>query len=271
MLYEYKHKMKYTQSQSHGFIWEEDIKTKVFNIPTTFNDTNKHDIPKKSNKFNENENISIKCSGTKTLYFGDVLRFYDYKFDKEVNTIIVILFKQVGIQKIITNILEINYTRKMHELLFGNLPRAELEKYVECVKSIPSTFSKKEAKSIFPYLIEKKNLEKKFDFQININPKVDSTQSRVQCSFSIANLKDFISYCSTSEKPNWLRGEWIIADLKSPKRSRGGISKKKLFDICRANGVKKYSKLRKLELRMLLAKSIGEQELKRQIKLITQN
>ncbi|GAF88746.1 unnamed protein product, partial [marine sediment metagenome] len=61
----------------------------------------------------------------------------------------------------------------------------------------------------------------------------------------------------------------IIASLKSPPRSRGGITKKNLISLCRENGIKMYSKLKKSDLKELLVKSIGKQELMKQIKLIT--
>ena len=261
---------KYPQSQGHGFEWETEVRIKVFNLSASFNDTHIHDIPKNENALNKNENISIKCSGSNTIYCGDILRFYDYNFTDE-NTIICIRFQQTKTHKTINNICEINYNKKCHELLFGNLPRAELEKYVKGVKSIPTKVKGSEAKTLFPYLIEKKNLKNIYDFGIKINPKVDSSQSRVQCSVSnfLDTLKDFITYRSTSEQPNLLRGKEIIASLKSPPRSRGGVTKKNLISLCRENGIKMYSKLKKSDLKELLVKSIGKQELMKQIKLIT--
>ena len=76
------------QSQSHGFIWENSIKT-IFNLPSEINNTSKYDIPCEINIFNPNENISIKTTGGTSIDCGDILRFYNYDFDKE-NTIIVI-------------------------------------------------------------------------------------------------------------------------------------------------------------------------------------
>ena len=58
------------QSQKHGFTIENEIRTKVFNLEKKSNDTNTHDIPKKLNKFNSNENISIKSTQSNNVDCG---------------------------------------------------------------------------------------------------------------------------------------------------------------------------------------------------------
>lgn len=108
------------QRQNHGFKFEGMIREKVFGLQANNNDTNIHDIPCNENKFNKNENISIKTTGSNTICCGDILRFYNYDFTK-VNTIIVIAYKQVENYKIIQNIYEIDYNKDCHNLLFGNI------------------------------------------------------------------------------------------------------------------------------------------------------
>ena len=57
--------------------------------------------------------------------------------------------------------------------------------------------------------------------KIDINPKVDSKQSRVQCSFKISDIpKKFIKYKSPEDKPNLLRGIEIPQMIDSSKRKR---------------------------------------------------
>ena len=68
------------QSQKYGFIIENYIRENVFDIESQKNDINIHDIPKEKNKLNENENCSIKTTGSNTICCGDLLRFYNYNF-----------------------------------------------------------------------------------------------------------------------------------------------------------------------------------------------
>jgi hypothetical protein len=244
------------QSQSHGFIVENSVRKNVFGLKDVKNDTNIHDIPKCKNKFNSKENCSIKTTGSSTICCGDLLRFYNYDFN-DINTIIVIEAPQeTDTHKIVKKINEINYNKECHELLFGKLPKEVLERYVNGVKSIPKKTKGKEAKAIFDYLKEKKEICKKYKFAITINPKVDSSQSRVQCSINNfeKTLEKFITYTSPDDKPNMLRKKEIISSIKSPRRSRGGITCKILKGLCKQHKIKKYSRLKKNELKELLKK-----------------
>ena len=210
-----------TQSQNHGFIFENSIRTNVFNLKEETNNTDKYDIPKEKNIINNNENCSIKSTGSGTICCGDILNFYNYDF-KNTNTIIVIKYKQTETEKIIVAIYEINYNTDCHALLFGNLPKEVIENYVKNVKSIPRYIKGTEAKQIFDYITEKNKLKKKYNYKITINPKVDGSQSRVQCSITNfeKTLKNYITYKSMSESPNILREKEIISKFKSNKRQR---------------------------------------------------
>jgi len=215
------------QSQKHGFSLENDVRSKVFDLPKEKNNTDKYDIPKNKNKYNKNENCSIKTTGSKTICCSDILNFYNYDFT-ETNTMIVIVYEQqTETHKVIKNIYEINYNADCHKLLFGDLPKEVIEDYVTKVKSIPKKTKGKEAIKIFDYLSEKAKIKKEYPHVISINPKVDSSQSRVHCSitnFEIT-LKDFIIYKSSSDAPNLVRGCEIISSLESSKRARNKKSK----------------------------------------------
>ena len=206
------------QSQKHGFIFENEIKKKVFDLHILdINNTNKYDIPKHINKFNKNENCSIKTTKNNTICCADILRFYNSEC-----TIIVIKYKQIKDEKVIEKIYEINYNDKCHKLLFGDLPRDVIEEYVKNVNSIPKKTGSKDAKKIFHYLNEKKKIEDSYTHIIKINPKVDTKQSRVQCSITKfeETLKDFITYKSSPDKPNILREKEIDARIVSCERER---------------------------------------------------
>ena len=185
------------QSQNHGFIFENSVRQIIFDLPVETNNTDKHDIPKQKNKYDNNENCSIKTTNSLTIYCGDILRFLNYNF-LEKNTIIIIKYKQTDTEKIVKTIYEINYNKECYNLLLGNLPIKIIEDYVKNVKSIPKHIKGEEAKQIFNYLEEKKKLKKQYTNILQINPKVDSSQSRVQCSIQNFenDLKDFIKYKS---------------------------------------------------------------------------
>tara|TARA_B100001142_G_C14249815_1_gene622757 strand:+ start:51 stop:812 length:762 start_codon:yes stop_codon:yes gene_type:complete len=237
------------QSQKHGFIFENEIRTKVFGLDAAENDTNIHDIPSVFNKYNNNENISIKVTMSGCICCGDILRFMQYDFSKK-NTMIVILCDQIGELKIVKTIYEIDYNRHCHNMLFGTLSYHQLKHYVDSVKSIPTNVKGKEAKNIFNYLDEKKELNKLYNFKININPKVDGSQSRVQCSVPIKLLEPYITYKSSSEHPNIVRGAEIVKTIVSSTRERKGVTLSKLRDICKNNkGIcRGFTKLAKEEL-----------------------
>ena len=96
-------------------------------------------------------------------------------------------------------IYEIDYCKDLHKILFGNVTYQILEEYVNNVKKIPKKTSGDNAKVIFDYLTEKIKIKNKYNMKINISPKVDSSQSRVQCSISKFEelCKDFIKYESS--------------------------------------------------------------------------
>ena len=246
----------YTQSQKYGFRMENIVKDAVFGLPYEKNNTDKHDVPKEKNRFDGNENGSIKTILSFIIYCGDLLRFHDYDFN-EKNTIIVLKYKQIANKKVIQNIYEIDYNEQCHKLLFGDLPRAILEDYVKKVKSIPIHTSGKEAKKIFNYLEVRDELKKKYNYKIQINPKVDSKQTRVQCSIPNFEkiLKQFITYKSSDEFPNRLRGVDLVSSITSGRRARHGLKNENLKKLCRINCIHGYSKLKKEELKELLIKN----------------
>lgn len=209
------------QSQIHGFTFENSIRENVFNLPSESNNTDIHDIPKNKNIFNINENCSIKTTGSHTICCGDIIRFYNYNFDEQ-NTIIVVKYEQTQYEKIVKNIYEIDYNKECHMHLFGDLPKHILEEYVSEVKKIPKKIKGDKALDIYNYKYEKKKILDKYNFNIAINPKVDSSQSRVQCSIPnfTEKLKKFIKYKSSKESPFTVRGKKIVFKINSCRRKR---------------------------------------------------
>ena len=257
---------EFTQSQDGGHKFEKIIQEKVFNLEYKNNNTDKYDISKLKNKFNDKENISIKSTNGSTIYCGDILRFFNYKFDENtINTIVVIKYKQDQSHKIVQTIYEINYNKELHRLLFGTITYKILEEYVNNVKQIPTKTKGKEAKKIFDYLKSKQEIQKKYNMKAIINPKVDSSQTRVQ--ISIPHFDILCEKYIIKKSTNQLRNV-IIPNINSEKRNRknnkdkntnknkdkDNITKTKLIEICRNNKdkCKRYSKMKKSEIIILL-------------------
>lgn len=239
------------QSQEHGFIIENFIRKNVFLLEPIANDINIHDIPCDKNRFNSNEDVSIKCTGSNKIECGDIQRFYSYDFS-EKNTIIVIQYSQnTDTTKIIKRIYEIDYNQELHKLLFGEITIEKINEYVQFIKSIPSGREARDQCEA-EYKKRKKELQNFHKMTTIIHPKVDSkSQRRVQCSFDISKIpKKFITYTSTDKNPNLLRGIEIPLTIESSRRKRGGITLDKLKDICRKNKdvCKGFSKHRKESL-----------------------
>lgn len=209
------------QSQRHGFIFENFIRTMIFLLGEVLNDTNTHDIPRSQNRFNPNENISIKCSGGNKIECGDIRRFHGYDFT-EKNTIIFIQWEQnTATTKIIKRICEIDYNRALHTHLFGTITSEEIEEYDSFIKSIPPG---REAQKQYKVEREekKRELQEIHHMMATISPKVDSgKQRRVQCGFYIDRIpEEFITYKSPEETPNLLRGIEIPLTIESTRRQR---------------------------------------------------
>ena len=208
------------QSQNHGFVFENQIRTKVFGMTSEKNDTGKHDIPKNRNKLNPNENVSIKMTGKSDICCGDILRFYDYDF-ADVNTMIIAQYTQSINKKTITRIIELDYNRNLHQYLFGTVTRDELSSYVDMVKSVPrGKPSERLRKEI---LQKKKDIEKTHGMMIQISPKIDGgSQRRVQCR--IKNIDDIIrgmpANLRSLSPDGVIRGIKIDVEMPSAVRTR---------------------------------------------------
>ena len=200
------------QSQKHGFDFENEIRTKVFNLNEEINNLNIYDIPAKDNKFNNNENISIKITQN-VIFCSDILRFYNYDFNQQ-NTIIVGKYTQIGDIKNINEIIEIDYNQELHTYLFGTITKEIIEKYIQMIKAIPNGKVTKDDRDY--YINFKKKLMKDYSMNICINPKVDSrNQRRVQCS-----IKKIPDNCIITRSYDSVRGVKINTVLQSGRRIR---------------------------------------------------
>jgi hypothetical protein len=195
--------------QGHGFDFENEIRCKVFGLPADVNNTDKWDIPKGVNKFDPNENISIKMTGGSSIGCSDIIRFHGINFE-EKNTMILGQYTQSGRwYKTIDTLSEITYTEEFHRVLFGGCPKSELANYVAYIKTVSRADSKE-------YLAKKKALQKKYNMNIVINPKVDSKkQRRVQCSIPLKLFKKYPQFIKNVEL---LRGVAVNRKYRSSRR-----------------------------------------------------
>ena len=212
--------LQFTQSQAHGLFWDSEVKQVVFGLPACRNDTAKYDVYCENNKYDSNENISIKTSGNNNIDCGDILRFYDGEFDKKY-TIILIRYKQNDDNKNIREILAIDYNSKFRDILFGTIPKKILEGYLNYIKNIPFGNVPEEIKK--KYKNYKNKMQKEFNMKINISPKVDSNrQRRVQCSIPKIDklFEEFPEFVISKTTEPIVRGIQITPAIKSPKRVR---------------------------------------------------
>lgn len=209
-----------SQSQSHGFIWENVIREQVFGLSSVKNDTSKYDIDCHHNKFCDHENISIKTSGSDNIDCGDVLRFFDYDFDKK-NTIILLRYIQHGDFKMIKQTIELDYSLEVRNILFGSISYDELKDFVDIVKSVPpGKIDADKHKMIFD---RKKEMQINHNMYIRICPKIDSkNQRRVQCSIPKINVlfEKHPKFVISHNYGFLLRSVSLGSGLFSPKRKR---------------------------------------------------
>jgi hypothetical protein len=210
----------FTQSQAHGLFWDNEIRVKVFHLGQCKNDTKKYDIDASENRFDLEENVSIKTSSNNNIDCGDICRFYNGSFSQKY-TIILIRYSQKGAFKHIKEIIEINYCQELRDYLFGTISEEELKEYASIIKAIPKGLVADEIKTA--YKTRKNELQNFHNMKINISPKVDSgSQRRVQCSIpKVEQLLDRFPEFVISRTSNVvIRGENISAQIQSAARTR---------------------------------------------------
>ncbi len=170
--------MEYTQSQGHGPAIENELRIKVWHLEAVRNSSERHDIPKHLNRLNPNEIVSIKSMKGFRVCMGDILRIYDRCGSDEIYTLLIVRYLQVGGEKRIVEIVEMNYNEELHRLLFGTITRQKIKEYDTWIRAIPPNPDKKIRDD---YLKRKNEMQKIHGMRIHISPKVSSTNRRVQC------------------------------------------------------------------------------------------
>lgn len=194
-----------TESQSHGFIFEEQVKSRIneyLNL-ITIKYTNKWDIPPVSVK-------SFKFDKTKSnnrVYFGSIENIF--KINDGFFLALIGYEQKKSIKKVVFS--DFIFIQASHfEELKGELTLNEIEELSNYLKTFKEGFHNKARewyKSILPKYSDKSK------FQINF--KVDSKkQRRIQCSISIEELYDNL------KQEFLINNKLEIKDIESSPRQR---------------------------------------------------
>jgi len=188
-----------TEVQAHGKTWEKEIAMNVFKATEhelkQVHYTATHDIPAAINHLEPDTSISVKVSCSEnSIGMGDALRVFDTVSSGHKIHAVVLLYKQdcAALTKTMTRILEVDLTGSVREL-FGSITRKDLQDLNELIHAVPQALRKRivvdgkkipqESVQRSAYLAKQVELLEKTG-AIFLNPKVDETNSRLQCSFN---------------------------------------------------------------------------------------
>ena len=205
--------------QKHGFIWERELATKVYGATEeelkVISYTAVHDLPLALNKLDA-VNVSFKTScAPNTICMGDALRLFDSVSSGEKLHVTVVHFEQVGEEKHLKSIVQVDLTRSK-ELLFGALTRDQIGELDGLVKKVPQKRSPSAEEHSAMYTL-RDTLKCP---AILLNIKCNSQQSRLQCSFNGFQkfLSDNPARIIAKSQGNIFRGQTIISEIKSFRR-----------------------------------------------------
>ena len=174
-----------SEEQSHGFVFEEHIRCKVYNIDARVPYHSEVDIPRELNSI-ENADVSIKTCGLRnTLCLGDASRFYN--FTKGVCHIIVMWYRQESSSetKEIVDIVHFDLSNLDSEL-WGSLTANDISKLDALVKTV----SPKSRPTASQSAAIKAMRSEMRSGRVSLSVKCNSQQSRLQCTFS--GFRDFV-------------------------------------------------------------------------------
>jgi len=192
--------------QAHGKLWEKELAISVYKLTEAelkgINYTATHDIPGELNKLNPGVNISVKTSCSENIVgMGDVLRVFDTVSSGHPIHANVLFYQQDCDKKTktVVNIIEVDLTSSTNEL-FGTITRADLSSLNALIHAVPKELRGRviiDGKKVSaPSAQRTAYLEKQVELlgktgAIYLNPKLDETNCRLQCSFN--KFKKFLT------------------------------------------------------------------------------
>ena len=190
--------------QKHGFLFENQIKKICCDKEIEIKYTECHDIPKEYNILDKQYNISVKSvkEGT-SVCCGDPTRLIDYEDDVKM---IIIVYKQSGVIKRPTKVIEIVFNEEFKKTLFGGTSKEDIKETIDYIKKIPEGRCDEETKKTYKNMC--KGLNK--NGYITFNPKVDSKkQRRLQCS-----IKNIETLCKNNSNITYTINEDCVWNEK---------------------------------------------------------
>lgn len=215
---------KRTEVQAHGFSWEKELIYNVYKATpeelAAIGYTDKMDLPAALNHLDGCDvSMKVTCSAN-AVCMADCLRVFDAVSSGSPLHMTVIHYKQDDAtqKKKIVSIYEVNLTGAK-ELLFGTLSRAQLEELDRLIKSVPQKRSPTPEEHARIYAL-RDELQKQ-SAAIHLDPKCNSQQSRLQCSFN--RFQSFLSAnpgrIVAKSLTNEFRGGAITPEIASGRRT----------------------------------------------------
>jgi hypothetical protein len=170
-----------TEVQQHGLSFEHWVADTFFGGHRPSGPTDKWDVPASANKNHGRIPVNPKATQYgEPMLLGDALRQYDIK---EPFLLIVGFWEQDGRGKKFVQSLVVRIDPERWHKLWGPVTRADLEAMDKLVKdtSRPIAEVRKE-------VLRRKKLPPFSQAVIQLNPKIDQSQRRLQCSISYVRL-----------------------------------------------------------------------------------
>jgi hypothetical protein len=170
-----------TEVQQHGLSFEHWVADTFFGGHRPSGPTDKWDVPASANKNHGRIPVNPKATQYgEPMLLGDALRQYDIK---EPFLLIVGFWEQDGRGKKFVQSLVVRIDPDRWHKLWGPVTRADLEAMDKLVKDTSRPISE-----VRKEVLRRKKLPPFSQAVIQLNPKIDQSQRRLQCSISYVRL-----------------------------------------------------------------------------------
>ena len=204
--------------QKHGFVWENELKLNVYRVKGDIKYTSVMDIPADLNLLTGIDQ-SIKTTGSKNqVCLGDAVRIFDnVSSGKPYHMTCLHYIQNTTDTKKVEWIVELDLTSSK-DILFGDVTRDEIESLSQLVKTVPAKRKPTSDEHNRMYTL-RNNIQSKSGF-LKFAIKCNSTQSRLQCTFSSfqkfleTHQERIVAYSNTNE----FRGGVVSNSIQSGRR-----------------------------------------------------
>ncbi len=172
-----------SEVQHHGLSFEHWVADTFFGGHRAAGPTDKWDIPASANK--DHGNVPVNPKATKfgqAVGLGDAMRQYDID---EPFLLIVGFWEQQGADKKFVQAIAVHVTPEQWRKLWSPVTRADLEAIDKVVKDTSLSIAEARLE-----VLRRKKQPPFSEAVIQVNPKIDKSQRRLQCSISYERLFD---------------------------------------------------------------------------------